>query len=486
MTGPARTRVHKADVDVLPVRIAMARTTPTAAAHQERSSRSPAPTHRLAPLPAIGYDRSQIQLGACHKRAPMADDHQVRILAQGGPAWNRWRRANPKAIPDLRDVSFRTSSPNMLGIDLAGANLRKANLEGADFYRAWLVGADFRGARLGNAIFGEATLGGAKFAGAQACEANFMKAHLPEADFTGATLIGAKFYGAFLEKAKLRGCSLAGQWFERANLKDAFLTKADLSGADLRGANLHGTDLRKAILRNADLRGAQLIETDVTGADFSGARVHGVSVWGIKGAAKSQERLVISSDDEATITVDDLDVAQFIYLLRRREKLRNVIDAITSKAVLILGRFTPERKAILDAVAEELRAHRLLPIIFDFKGSTARDLTETIKILAGMSLFVIADVTNPKSSPLELEATVPDYEVPFVIIIQKGKTPFPMLASLKKYPWVIKPILTYPSAEMLRKAFKKAILDRAWAKRLELQAGKMEKMKVQSVEDFLR
>jgi hypothetical protein len=33
--------------------------------------------------------------------------------------------------------------------------------------------------------------------------------------------------------------------------------------------------------------------------------------------------------------------------------------------------------------------------------------------------FVIADVTNPKSSPLELQAVVPDYQIPFVPIIQE-------------------------------------------------------------------
>ena len=33
------------------------------------------------------------------------------------------------------------------------------------------------------------------------------------------------------------------------------------------------------------------------------------------------------------------------------QKIRDVIDTITSKAVLILGRFTDERKAVLDALA---------------------------------------------------------------------------------------------------------------------------------------
>jgi hypothetical protein len=53
--------------------------------------------------------------------------------------------------------------------------------------------------------------------------------------------------------------------------------------------------------------------------------------------------------EEPIITVDNIEVAQFIYLMLHNEKIRDVIDTITSKAVLILGRFTGERKAVLDA-----------------------------------------------------------------------------------------------------------------------------------------
>ena len=34
---------------------------------------------------------------------------------------------------------------------------------------------------------------------------------------------------------------------------------------------------------------------------------------------------------------------------------------------------------------------------------------------------MIADVTDPKSSLFELQAAVPDYQIPFVPIIQKGE-----------------------------------------------------------------
>lgn len=68
-----------------------------------------------------------------------------------------------------------------------------------------------------------------------------------------------------------------------------------------------------------------------------------------------QQNLVITAPGEPEITVDNIEVAQFVYLLLRNQKIRDVIDTITSKAVLILGRFTPERKAVLDALREERR-----------------------------------------------------------------------------------------------------------------------------------
>jgi hypothetical protein len=55
--------------------------------------------------------------------------------------------------------------------------------------------------------------------------------------------------------------------------------------------------------------------------------------------------LVITPPNESPIQVDNLEVAQFIYLLLNNEKIRDVIDTIGKKAVLILGRFTPHRKA---------------------------------------------------------------------------------------------------------------------------------------------
>jgi hypothetical protein len=49
-----------------------------------------------------------------------------------------------------------------------------------------------------------------------------------------------------------------------------------------------------------------------------------------------------------------------------------VIDTITSKVVLILGRFTPERKSVLDAIRDQLRKRNYLPVLFDFEKPSNR------------------------------------------------------------------------------------------------------------------
>ena len=139
------------------------------------------------------------------------------------------------------------------------------------------------------------------------------------------------------------------------------------------------------------------MDTDLTGADLTGCRIYGVSAWGLKLEGTKQQNLVITRADEPEITVDNIEVAQFIYLMLHNEKIRDVIDTITSKAVLILGRFTDERKAVLDALREELRKRNYLPILFDFDKPTSQTTDETITLLARMARFIIADISDAKS-----------------------------------------------------------------------------------------
>jgi hypothetical protein len=182
--------------------------------------------------------------------------------------------------------------------------------------------------------------------------------------------------------------------------------------------------------------GAMLVDTDLTGADITGCRIHGVSAWGLKLEGTKEQNLVITKQDEPDVTVDNIEVAQFIYLMLHNQKIRDVIDTITSKAVLILGRFTDERKAVLDALREQLRKRNYLPILFDFSVPATRDITETISLLARMARFVVADITDAKSIPQELAAIVPDLpSVPVQPLLLEGSAEYGMFEHFRRYPW---------------------------------------------------
>ena len=60
-------------------------------------------------------------------------------------------------------------------------------------------------------------------------------------------------------------------------------------------------------------------------------------------------------------------------LLLNNQKIRTVIDAITSEVVLILGRFKEERKSVLDAIKDELRKRNYTSILFDFDKPSSRN-----------------------------------------------------------------------------------------------------------------
>ena len=95
------------------------------------------------------------------------------------------------------------------------------------------------------AIKSEANLRGANLCGADLRRANLRRADLCEANLRRANLCGADLCEANLRRADLCGANLCG---------------ADLCGADLCRANLRGADLYEANLRRANLCGADLCE----------------------------------------------------------------------------------------------------------------------------------------------------------------------------------------------------------------------------------
>lgn len=361
----------------------------------------------------------------------MANQEQLALLRQDVAAWNQWRQEHPDTLfPNLWDADLHGAY--LFGVDLRRGELRRANLMGA---------------------------------------------HLEGANLTGADLFGADLFGAYLEEAHLESANLTGAYLSKANLSGAHLNRASLLTANLEGANLTGADLSEA-----ELIGATLVKTSLTGATLNQCSIYGISVWGVQLEGAKQNNLVITPSGEPTITVDNLEVGQFIYLLLNNERIRHVIDTITSKVVLILGRFTPERKIVLDGLRDELRKLNYSPVLFDFEKPASRDLTETVSILAHLARFIIVDLADPSSAPYEVATIIPQTVVPVQPLLLRepllvdGKAverhEFAMFEDLRRrYHWVL-PTFRYQDTTELLASLQAQIIAPAEQKAKELMQPK--------------
>jgi hypothetical protein len=367
----------------------------------------------------------------------MANKEHLDVLKQGIDAWNTWRNQHSELRPDLSEA------------DLSGANLRKANLSFADLTEVGLDDADLSGADFSDANLREAHLAGANLRGANFSRTNLIKADLWRAD---------------LREADLRGAYPTEADLSEANLSGANLSEAELDGVDFREANLS-----RANLTRANLTRATLVKTNCSEAILTDCRVYGISAWNVQLDRAKQENLVITDDDEPTITVDNLKIAQFIYLLLNNAEIRDAIDTVAKKAVLILGRFTPPRKAVMDALREALRQHNYLPILFDFEKPTSRDLTETISTLAHLARFVIADITDAKSVPQELMAIVPTLpSLAVQPLLLASQHEYGMFEYFMRFPWVL-PVYLYQDQTSLLASLNEHVITPAEQKAQELE-----------------
>jgi uncharacterized protein YjbI with pentapeptide repeats len=407
----------------------------------------------------------------------MATEEQLALLLDGVRCWNRWREEHSDMAIDLAEAYLckaylpeaNLKGADLTRADLSGANLfqadlARAQLAGADLYetnlsKAHLLGASLVDARAAAANLFAANLGEANLHGADLGEAILFETRLTKADLTQADLQWAELCAADLTQATLTEANLVRANLSKANLSHAVLFGANLMEANLRGADLSGADLRETALSGADLREADLSGADLTGADLSrsicvgcdfshatltGCRIYAMSSWDMTLDGTVQQALRITPPDEPTIAVDDLQVAQFVAFLLDNGPIAAGINASAKNVVLVLGSFAAERKAVLQALCDDLRGHHYLPMYVDFAASLGRhnlqDLNATVSQLARLSRFVVADLTGAASIRQVLVHTVP--QVPSVVwqpLVQAdGTDPVPF-EELQSFPWVLSP-----------------------------------------------
>jgi uncharacterized protein YjbI with pentapeptide repeats len=180
---------------------------------------------------------------------------------RGGLTFDEWSKATEE---QRSSAVVLMRGANLGRAQLAGANLRGAQLGGANLSEAQLERANLRGAQLGRANLFEAQLERADLRGAQLGEANLGRAQLAGADLSGAQLAGAN-----LGEAQLGGAILYKAQLGEANLFETQLAGANLSKAQLAGANLSRAQLERATLTDIKLGDKQRIGPRIADAQWN-------------------------------------------------------------------------------------------------------------------------------------------------------------------------------------------------------------------------
>lgn len=176
----------------------------------------------------------------------MANLAQLTQLKQGADVWNRWREENQGTPIDLTGADL--GDAHLDGVNLRKADLSRANLNSAKLVKASLEFANLSKANLGNAKLCNAAFYGANLFDANLFHATLRGANLHEMNLVGQMLCTADLTGASVNNSDLTGANLSG-----ANLTDASFSISNLSGANLNGAILSGTDFSNANLSGVDL-----------------------------------------------------------------------------------------------------------------------------------------------------------------------------------------------------------------------------------------
>jgi uncharacterized protein YjbI with pentapeptide repeats len=375
----------------------------------------------------------------------------------------RWSELNTSRTDSVMTGDRSKKGPFTLthaGIDLTGASFDGRRVGPIDLRGAHLAGSSWRGAVLPKALFNNADLTG--------CD--LTKAFLRGADLAGAHLEGANLTDAILGDANLRDATFD---------KESKLERADLQGANLSKAKLIGT-----CLQGANLQLSQMMGTELNGADLRECLVFGAAAWNlVVDKATQQTGLIVTprerpkhinprkgSTGRGTLEVpsgifdlraDSLEHSYVVHLMSN-PNLHGLLSSMTKLGVLLIGRFTGSSGAVLEALRIPLQRRGFIPLKFAFDPPDGRTLKETLLTLAGLSKFVIADLTDAKSVALEIGTIVKEYRIPVVAIRREGDPPFSLFESIEReFPDRVLRTLEYKTSEDLSAVFDSAVIDEA-------------------------
>lgn len=259
-------------------------------------------------------------------------------------------------------------------------------------------------------------------------------------DFSNLRLSGTSIIRAFAE-----GLNIQNAVFENVYFDDGDFSRANFSHCVFINTKFNKTIFTGASFNEATFINCNLNRVNLSGANFQVKEIrdtviYGISSWDLIVSEESiQTNLVIEktydlyseiiSQGRIPLTVDNIELAQFIYYLNDHKKMRDTINILNKRGVLLLGKFKDGGLDRLYKLKEWFIKQNYSPMIFDFDRPYSLDYTETIITLSGLSKIVVADLSG-ESVPQELHAILSNFSKP--VIVYHDKAPYSMLKDLKR------------------------------------------------------
>jgi uncharacterized protein YjbI with pentapeptide repeats len=347
------------------------------------------------------------------------------------PGWEKYLVGFPfvDEIENGRDLRAIDLSNNSR---LGRAKLNETNISNANFNNSNLVEAELNNTIAIGSNFYKATLSFAKLNEAILKEAIFIGAVMFGVEMKGADLEGADLTNVLLQDANISNSkfnnevSLDGADLNGVEAKQTTFNNCELNGANFFMANLTESEFNNSVLTNSIFNGADITKTKIINCN-----IYGISAWGIKTNENTIIKDLIISENPL-ITVDDIEIAQFIYLILNNKQISKIITSMRTKVVLILGSFRENEKKTLDLAKEIVlkNSRGYIPMVFDFDPSTLQTLIDTIRVLELLSRFIIIDLTRSAGQLIEL-GLLDKLQVPYAIIYSDDTEHIP--GNIEKY-----------------------------------------------------
>jgi hypothetical protein len=276
-----------------------------------------------------------------------------------------------------------------------------------------------------------------------------------EADILAADCEKAQFY-----RCDVRFAQFCQSDLSEVDLRECIMMNCDFTGANLSGANLEMSSIVQCNFDRAALVGCRVFGTGVWDSSFANAEQANLEVraYNLYSPDAAMMKYLVGQSEPPSFIVDDIELAQFLYLLYNNSKIRKIIDTVSSKAVLLIGRFALEQHNGLLRLKDKLRSLGFVPIVFDTDKPRNRDTLETVSTLAHLVGCVIADLSGARSVLQELQRIVPSLpSVPVKPIIIKSDAEPGMLDHFRQYRNCLK-LFSYEDVEHLLAAAEPEIL----------------------------